>query len=44
MGACARLRAGDDLTDATAGVKAALAAVARRVAQLDAEIAAADAR
>lgn len=41
---CARLRAGDDLSDSTAGVKAALAAVARRVTQLDTEIAAADTR
>jgi transposase len=44
VAACARLRAGDDLTDATAGVKAALATVARRVTQLDTEIATADTR
>ncbi|MEV4418306.1 IS110 family transposase [Catellatospora sp. NPDC049609] len=44
VAACARLRAGDDLSDATTGVKAALVAVARRVTQLDAEIAASDAR
>ena len=44
VAACARLRPGDDLTDATAGVKAALAAMARRVANLDATIATADTR
>lgn len=42
--ACARLRPGEDLTDAGTGVKAALQAVARRIALLDSEIAAADAR
>jgi len=41
---CTRLRPGDDLTDATAGAKAALAAVAHCVTQLNQEIAAADAR
>jgi transposase len=38
------LRAGDDLSDATAEVKAALAVMARRVALLDGEIATADGR
>jgi len=44
VAACTRLRPGDDLTDATAGAKAALAAVAHCVTQLNQEIAAADAR